>query len=107
MLDDQEILDAARRLTRAARSPARVILFGSYARGEADARSDVDLLVVEDALEDKAGEYIRLRDALGTLPTGVDLLLLSRAEFDRRSQVKGTMPFRARTEGRLLHDTTA
>lgn len=107
MLDDQEILDAARRLTRAARSPARVILFGSYARGEADARSDVDLLVVEDALEDKAGEYIRLRDALGTLPTGVDLLLLSRAEYDRRSQVKGTMPFRARTEGRLLHDTTA
>ena len=37
---------AARRLGEAARKPARVILFGSYARGEA-ATSDLDFLVVQ------------------------------------------------------------
>lgn len=107
MLDENTIREAAQRLGVAARQPARVILFGSYARGNADEASDLDLLVVEDRLDDKASEYLRLRDALGKLPTGVDLLLLSRHDFERRSQVKGTMPHRAREEGRVLYDATA
>ena len=107
MLDETTIQQAAQRLGVAARNPARVILFGSYARGNADESSDIDLLVVEDSLEDKAGEYLRLREVLGVLPTGVDLLLLSRRDFERRSQVKGTMPHRAVQEGRVLYDATA
>ncbi len=107
MLDEKAIREAAERLARAASRPARVILFGSYARGHADEASDLDLLVIEENLQDKAGEYMRLRDALGSMPTGVDLLLLSRDEFERRSQVKGTIPYRAVNEGRVLHDTTA
>lgn len=107
MLDETTIQEAARRLGAAARRPACVILFGSYAHGKADEASDLDLLVVEESLDDKAGEYLRLRDALGSLPTGVDLLLLSRRDFERRSQVKGTMPHRARVEGRILYDATA
>ncbi|MDP2792912.1 MAG: nucleotidyltransferase domain-containing protein [Sulfurisoma sp.] len=106
MLDEHAINEAAKRLARAARQPARIILFGSYARGSADDSSDLDLLVVEDSLDDKAREYMRLRDALGDLPTGVDLLLLSRGDYERRSQVKGTMPYRALTEGRVLYDAT-
>ena len=107
MLDESAIQEAARRLACAARQPACIILFGSYARGNADESSDLDLLVVEESLDDKAGEYMRLRDALGGLPTGVDLLLLSRHDFERRSQVKGTMPHSARHEGRVLYDATA
>lgn len=107
MLDDEAIRKAAERLARAASQPARVILFGSYARGNADEASDLDLLVVEESLEDKAGEYLKLRDALGNLPTGVDLLLMSRHEFERRRLVKGTMPYRASSEGRVLHDAAA
>ncbi len=38
---------AVQRLVIAAHAPLKVILFGSYARGDADAGSDVDLLVVE------------------------------------------------------------
>jgi predicted nucleotidyltransferase len=107
MLDETAIQEAALRLATAARRPARIILFGSYARGSADEASDLDLLVIEESLDDKAGEYMHLRDALGALPTGVDLLLLSRHDFERRSQVKGTMPHRARHEGRVLYDATA
>lgn len=107
MLDENTIRAAAKRVGVAATHPARVILFGSYARGNADDQSDIDLLVVEEHLDDKATEYLRLRDALGTLPAGVDLLLLSRHDFERRSQVKGTMPYRAQSEGRVLYDATA
>jgi uncharacterized protein len=40
------IAEAGRRLA-AATEDARVILFGSYARGEAGPSSDLDLLVIE------------------------------------------------------------
>ena len=107
MVDENAIQETTRRLASAVRLPARIILFGSYARGSADEASDLDLLVVEESLHDKAGEYMRLRDALGGLTTGVDLLLLSRRDFERRRQVKGTMPHRAHHEGRVLYDSTA
>ncbi|MFZ4537526.1 nucleotidyltransferase domain-containing protein [Propionivibrio sp.] len=104
MLDENAIQEAAHRLASVASQPACIILFGSYARGNADEASDLDLLVVEESLDDKAGEYMRLRGALGGLTTGVDLLLLSRRDFERRRQVKGTMPHRAHHEGRVLYD---
>lgn len=107
MLDENAIREAASRLASAVRQPACIILFGSYARGCADEASDLDLLVVEASLDDKAGEYMRLRDALGGLTTGVDLLLMSRHDFERRRQVKGTMPHHAHHEGRVLYNTTA
>ena len=47
MLTMEILQSAARRLAASAARPARVILFGSYARGDADAASDVDLMVVE------------------------------------------------------------
>jgi predicted nucleotidyltransferase len=84
-----------------------VILFGSYARGSADENSDLDLLVIEDDVTDKAAEYLRLREALGRLPVGVDLLLVSEDDFRRRSQVPGTLHYQARHEGRVLYDARA
>ncbi len=43
----------------AAGSSARVILFGSHARDEAQPDSDVDFLVIEPAPEDRFGETVR------------------------------------------------
>ena len=106
MLDADAIQSAVKRMVAAASGPSRVILFGSYARGTADEGSDLDLMVVEHELADKAGEYLRLREALGRIApgVGVDLLLYPLAEFERRSQVPGTILFEARMEGKVLHD---
>jgi len=107
MLAQQAILDAARRLAAAASSPAQVIVVGSYARGDADEDSDLDLLVVEREVHDKADEYMRLHRAVGSIGVGVDVVILSRDDFDRRSQVPGTLPYWAQKEGRVLHDAGA
>ncbi|MGH6635429.1 MAG: nucleotidyltransferase domain-containing protein [Gammaproteobacteria bacterium] len=83
-----------------------MILFGSYARGTADEGSDLDLLVIEREIPDKADEYTRLRDALGRLAPGigVDLLLYQEYEYAQRSQVPGHVLYRARNEGKVLYD---
>lgn len=107
VLTAEHIADAVRRLAARSNGPATVILIGSYARGNADEQSDLDLLVVERELPDKAAEYLRLREAVGRLGVGVDLLLYSAEEFERRSQVPGTLPYWARKEGKVLHDAAA
>ena len=106
MLDMKTISAAAARLAVAASSPSRVIVFGSYGRGTAQEGSDLDLMVIEQDLPDKAAEYLKLRNALGRVAPGigVDLLIYPRAEFERRSQVPGTILFEARVEGKVLHD---
>ena len=57
MLDDKTIQSAVARLVAAATSLSQVILFGSYARGTADEGSDLDLLVIEREIPNKADEY--------------------------------------------------
>jgi predicted nucleotidyltransferase len=104
MLNEQSILEAAQRAAAAATQPASIWLFGSYARGEADELSDLDLLVIEDEIADKAAEYLRIHRAIGSIGVGVDVLVFSRREYERRSQVPGTLPNRVSQEGRMLHD---
>ena len=107
MLAEQTILDAARRAAGAVSSPARVMLFGSYARGDADHGSDLDFLVIEQTVNDKAGECLKLHRAIGAMGVGVDVVVMSNDEFNRRSQVPGTVPYWAAKEGRLIHDAGA
>lgn len=109
MLDDNLIRSAGLRLAAAASAPSRVILFGSYARGTADESSDLDLMVVEQHIGDRGAEYLRLMQALGRVApgVGVDLLLYPQSEYERRSQVPGTVLYWARHEGRVLHDALA
>lgn len=104
MLADQSILDAADRVAAVASNLLRILVFGSYARGDADEGSDLDLLVIEREVPDKAAEYLKLHRAVGSIGVGVDLLVFSQEEFERRSQVLGTVPYWAKKEGRLLYD---
>ena len=106
-LTEQDIRDAAHRVAAAASSAAKVIVFGSYGRGDADEGSDLELMVVERELKDRGEEYLRLREAIGRVGVGVDLLVYSEKEFERRSQVPGTVLYWARKEGKIVHDAAA
>jgi predicted nucleotidyltransferase len=96
---------AGRTLAEAAASPARVLVFGSQARGDASAVSDLDFLVIEREVANRAGEMVRLRDALPPLGVPVDVVVLSEEQVNKWARVKGTMVRAALDEGRLVAES--
>jgi predicted nucleotidyltransferase len=107
MLTMHTIQAAASRVAEAARFPSRIVLFGSYARGTASEDSDLDLLVIEQQVPDKAAEYLRLRSAVGGVGVGVDVIVVSEQEALERSAIPGTLLYWATQEGQVLHDSLA
>ncbi len=55
MLSGEQIQQAVERLVAAA-NPSKVILYGSYARGDATEDSDLDLMVIEQEVSNKFDE---------------------------------------------------
>jgi predicted nucleotidyltransferase len=89
------------------RSPEAIILFGSRARGNARADSDVDLLVIEkepfSPQHSRRKEVARLQMALRDFPLSKDILLYSRDEFEHWRNSLNHLIGRAEREGRVLH----
>jgi predicted nucleotidyltransferase len=79
-ISDSVLREAATRLGEAARKPARVILFGSYAHGAADPSSDVDFLVIQRDGFSHRQEITRLQDTLGPLRIPAELVVISQTE---------------------------
>lgn len=103
MVEEKTIKAAVKRIL-AVSKPSRVILFGSYARGNADEGSDLDLLVIEPEVSNKSDEMVRLRRAIGSIGVGVDVVVYSEAETARRGEVPGTIIYWALKEGKVLYD---
>ena len=84
--------------------PQRVILFGSAARGEAGADSDIDLLVIVD--DDAPAEKLSLRAGYEAGRPGdcpADVLPMRAQTFERNRNIVGTLAAEADTEGIVVY----
>ena len=103
MIDSATIATAVETLAKAAPDAEQILLFGSYARGQANDDSDLDFLVIEPEVENRAREMVRLRRALRPLRLPVDVLVYSRAEVTQWGHQPGTALCWALREGRVMH----
>jgi uncharacterized protein len=83
--------------------PTRVVLFGSHARGDASADSDVDLLIVMPLAGSRLATAVEIRKALRGFGVAKDLVLLTPEEFERKKRIPGTIAWPAEHEGIVLH----
>jgi uncharacterized protein len=100
----QAVEEAGRVLAREARTPARVILFGSHAAGKANAGSDLDFLVIERDAGNRHEEAVRLRRALPDLGVPVDVIVVGDRHAEEWGHVYGTVVHSALSRGRVLHE---
>jgi len=101
VVDEATIREAGRRLHAAAPS-ARVIRFGSHARGDAGSASDLDFLVVEPEVDDEGEEAVRLRRAIRGLRVPADVIVVSASYAEDWREVPGSLVHAALAEGRVL-----
>lgn len=106
MVEQHQIDEAIRILAETAR-PLRIILFGSYARGDMREDSDVDLLVIEADVLDRREEMVRLRHALAGLSLPVDILVVNLDYFEKWSEAPSTTLYWAKREGKVVYDAAA
>ena len=106
MMAQQVLQEATQRLVESFK-PTRIILFGSQARGTADERSDVDLLVICPVSGSRRSLMVAMDRALKGLRIARDIVVLTPEEFERDRQIPGTVARPASLEGKVLYDSAA
>lgn len=104
MVDEVMIERAAETLLRAAPQGSEVYLFGSHASGRAGPKSDLDFLVVEPSVADRAEEMFRLRRTLeavfGDQVITADVIVIDRKKFLRFKDTPNSLAHEVVTTGR-------
>ena len=105
------VLDKINRMVRRiveVSSPERIVLFGSYARGEAGPDSDVDLLVVSSrAAGGKRRLAVSIDMALLDIGLPKDVVVVTPEECERFRDVVGTVIYPALHEGVVVYERAA
>lgn len=82
----------------------KIILFGSQARGEANIKSDIDLLLIGKVNYDR---YKMMTDALrslGKMRYAFDVIILTSDEFEENKFIPGTIARYAFKEGKVIYE---
>jgi len=85
--------------------PEAIYLFGSHAWGEPDEGSDVDLMIVVpwDGTPTHH-DCVRAHQSLSEIDVAKDILLRTRARFERFRPVRASLEYKIAKRGKLLYE---
>ena len=99
-----ELLPEITRRILSVSQPQKIILFGSYARGDYDPDSDMDILVILEGVESTRAESNRLRRVLRGLLAPIDVLVATPEQIERHRQTIGLIYQPALDEGVVIYE---
>ncbi len=100
-----QLPEVTRRIV-ATSNPDKIILFGSYTRGNAGEDCDLDLLVIVPKVEHLRQESIRVRRALRGMMIPVDIIVATTEQIERLGNLSGLIYKSALSEGKVLYERT-
>ncbi len=102
----EKVQTAIQRIIEVSR-PRKLILFGSYIRGNMDLNSDLDILVVTDNnIENPRKESVRIRRALKGILMPIDILVLPENKFKELSDAPGLIVREALRNGKVVYESS-
>ena len=102
---DQKTLNSIIARLTAVAQVERIILFGSAARDEMTADSDLDLLILEKSPENTRKESILLRKALRGMGYPFDIIVMSTQRFEETKDIFGGIAWPANKYGKTIYET--
>lgn len=106
-IEIEKVLDEVKRRIVPKFHPQRIILFGSFAGGQPDPDSDLDLLIVmevEGSTRQRANEIDMLL-ADRCLP--MDFIVLTPEQYERQKNIAGSIARQVEREGRVIYEHAA
>jgi predicted nucleotidyltransferase len=101
--DEEFLQDIAARIAKAIQ-PQKIILFGSWARGERGSHSDIDLLIIQESTLPRPQRYAQVRRLFWGMGMPMDILVYTPEEFSRFQSVPGSFTHTVAREGRVLYE---
>ena len=83
--------------------PEKIILFGSYARGENNYDSDIDLLIIKESKLPRHKRALEIRKYLRGLKIPLDIIVYTKAEIEKWKNVKSTFVNNVIQEGKVVY----
>jgi len=100
----EKVQTAIKRIIEVSR-PRKLILFGSYVRGNMNLNSDVDILVVTgDDIENPRKESIRIRRALKGIVMSMDILVVPESKLEELTNMPGLIYREAMRDGEVVYE---
>lgn len=101
-MDDNTLQQITERLVKGF-DPEKIFLFGSQARGTAEDRSDVDLLVVGRFVGDRYAVMDAMDRSIGELRVACDIVPVTAEEFELSRHIPGSLARAVSRDGKLIY----
>lgn len=87
--------------------PRKIILFGSFVRGDMHISSDLDILVVTgDDIKNTRSESVRIRRALKGIIMSMDILVVPESKLEELANVPGLIYREVLRYGKVVYESS-